>query len=84
MALAAAKDCQREYGRSISLGLALRFLPLVAADPDTYSAYACRWLSRWLAEAPTPTIDQAADIAAALAELPTEPKSLDAIRGMIG
>lgn len=45
IALAAAKDAERENGRPISLGLALRFLPLVAARPTTYDAWAYRWLA---------------------------------------
>jgi hypothetical protein len=83
MAVAAAKDCEREYRRPIPLKLALRFLPLVAADPGSYDAYACRWLSRWLREAPGATIDEAAELAGALAELPAEPSALDAILGML-
>jgi hypothetical protein len=46
MSIAAAKDCQREYGRPINLELAVRFLPLLATDPASYDTWACRWLSR--------------------------------------
>jgi hypothetical protein len=85
MAAAAAKDVAREYGRPISLQLALRLLALVAARrPDEYEPWACRWLARWLTETPGATIDQAADIAGALAELPAEPQALAAIRETFG
>lgn len=84
MAAAIAKDISRERGRPIQLGLALKLLPLVAAEQDTYDVWSCRWLARWLNETRVPTIDVAAEIAGTLAELPTEPQSLDAILRMIG
>ena len=82
MAIAIAKDVAREYGRPIELDLALKLLPLVATQQlDTYDQWACRWLTRWLAETPGARIDAAAEVAAALADLPTEPgESLEAIR----
>jgi nucleotide-binding universal stress UspA family protein len=74
MAVAIAKDFAREHGRPVSLGVALRMLPLVAAQrPERYDAWARRWLLRWLVEGREPTIDAAADVAASLAELPAEP-----------
>ena len=83
MAAAIAKDLQREHGRPIPLALGLRFLPSVAADRATYDAWACRWLARWLNEAGSPTIEQAAEAAGLLAELPTEPQALDGLLGLL-
>jgi hypothetical protein len=84
MAVAVAKDCAREHGRPIHIELSLRFLPLIAAQQhEVYDRWACRWLMRWLEEASRATIDQAADVEGALAELPNEPESLDAIREML-
>ena len=79
MAVAAAKDAARENGRPITLDLALRFLPLVA-QADAYNGWACRFLARWLSETAGVTIDQAADVASSLAELPAEPSALEMIR----
>jgi hypothetical protein len=69
VAVAAAKNVSREYGRPIGPDLALRFLPLVAAQQlDAYDGWACRWLARWLNETPGVTYDRAAEVAASLAE----------------
>jgi hypothetical protein len=71
-----------DQGRPIDLELALRFLPLVVAQqPKHYDAWALRWLGRWITETPEATIEQAAEIAASLADLPAEPSALDALRG---
>jgi len=84
MAVAAANDCAREHGRPIHIELSLRFLALVAIQQhESYDRWACRWLARWLEEATGPTIDRAADVAAALAELPSEPQAFDAILRML-
>ena len=84
MAVAAAKDVSHEYGRPIGLELALRFLPLVAAQQlDAYDGWACRWLARWLNETPGVTADQAAEVAASLAELPAEPAAFETLRGSV-
>jgi hypothetical protein len=83
MAVALAKDLAREVGRPVRLDLALRLLPLVAAERDTFDAWACRWLARWLSESPRPTIEHAAELAGALAELPEEPQALGTILGML-
>ena len=69
--------------RSLPLDLAARFLPLVAAAGEDYDAWARRWLVRWLSDAQRPSIEQAAELAATLADLPAEPKALDGILGMI-
>src|SRR5436305_607160 len=64
--------------KPIDLATAARFLPLIAKEsPSEFDAWALRWLHRWLAETPTATIEHAADIAGALAELPSEPSALD-------
>jgi hypothetical protein len=72
-----AITCAAEVKR-IDLQTALRFLPLVAAEkPEEYDAWALRWLARWASETGTATIEQAAEIAASLADLPSEPAMLD-------
>jgi hypothetical protein len=69
--------------KEVSLDLGLRLVQLVAVqDPDSYDAWALRWLARWLAETPEPTIDQAAEVARALAHIPSDPSAMDAIRLM--
>src|SRR5438552_15495455 len=78
-----ATDWQREHGYPVRLDLALRLLPLAAREPPTYDAWACRWLARWLSEAPSPTIEQAAEIAGMLAELPLEPQVNEGLLGML-
>jgi hypothetical protein len=82
MASAIARDFARDRGRPIDLGLALELLPLVVArDFDAYDVWACRWLTRWLSETRGATIDRAAELAGALADLPSEPASaLSALR----
>jgi hypothetical protein len=84
MAVAIARDVGREQGQPIPLDLALGFLPLVVVQQlDSYDGWACRWLVRWLLENPGATIDQAAEIAGALAELPAEPSALETLRGSV-
>jgi len=83
-AVALAEEVRVERGRPIELRTAARFLPLIAAaSPGEYDAYALRWLARWVAESGTATIEQAAEIAASLADLPTEPRMLQAITGAL-
>lgn len=54
--------------------MVLRFLPLIAREsPKEYDAWSLRWLARWCAEAPAPSIEQAAEVAASLADLADEP-----------
>ena len=79
-AVTLAEEVRLERGRPIELTLAARFLPLIAAaSPGEYDAYALRWLARWIAEVGNATIEQAAEIAASLADLPVEPRMLEAI-----
>jgi hypothetical protein len=80
MAIALAKDVAREHGRPIHIALALRLVVLVAAQRhEEYDRWSRRWLVRWLTETLGATIEQAAEIAGALADLPEEPRSLEAI-----
>jgi hypothetical protein len=80
MAIALAKDLAHELGQPIQLPTALRLLPLVAAQrPDEYSDWALRWLARWIGEMRGTTIDQTADVASWLAELPAEPRARQSI-----
>jgi hypothetical protein len=73
-AMSLAGEVAEERGRPIELELAARFLPLVAVQqPERYDAWALRWLARWLAETRGATIERAADIAGALADLQSEP-----------
>jgi hypothetical protein len=83
MAAAIAKDFAREYRRPIPVELAARLLPAVASDRAAYDRWSVRWFSRWLDEAPTPTIEIAAEVAGCLADLPAEPQALNVILGMI-
>lgn len=80
MAVAVGKDIARENrDGQLSLKDALSFLPVVIANkPEAYNEWAIRWLVRYL-EKPNISIDQAADVAAALAELPSEPSVLKAL-----
>jgi hypothetical protein len=84
MSIAAAKDAQADSGQAIPLDLALRFLPLLATDTERYDVWALRWFTRWLGEARGVTIEQAAELAGCLCELPAEPTTLEAIQAMLG
>jgi hypothetical protein len=73
-AAALAAELSSERRRPIDLGLALRFLPLLAAQRSgDYDAWALRWLERWIRETSGATIERAAEVAASLADLPSEP-----------
>lgn len=83
-AVALAEEVRIERGRPIELATAARFLPLIAtASPREYDAYALRWLARWATETGTATIEQAAEVAASLADLPAEPRMVEAIRATL-
>src|SRR5438445_4795359 len=74
MASTIARELARVRGRPIALELALELLPLVVAeDLGSYDAWAWRWLARWLDETRGASIESAAELAAALADLPSEP-----------
>jgi hypothetical protein len=73
-AVVVARDYARAHGRPIPLASASKLLPLIARQsPSEYDAYALRFLDRWIDEKAR-TIDEVADLAAALAELPENPK----------
>ena len=75
--MALAEEVRLERGQPSSLEFAARFLPLIAREsPREYDAWALRWLARWASETGS-TIEQAAEIAASLADLPSEPAMLE-------
>ena len=79
-AVTLAAEVAEEQRRPIDLGLALRFLPLIAEQqPEQFDAWALRWLARWASEARGATIERAAEVAALLADLPSEPVTLEAL-----
>ena len=79
-AITLAAEVSEDSRRPLDLATALRFLPLIAREsPREFDAWALRWLSRWISETPA-TIEQAAEVAAQLAHLPSEPSVFDAIR----
>jgi hypothetical protein len=80
-AITLAAEVTDRHGRPLDLATALRFLPAVAAKrPDEFDAWALRWLTRWIGEAPTPTIGRAAEIACSLADAQREPIALESVR----
>jgi hypothetical protein len=50
---------------------------------DAYDAWARRWFLRWLGESRRPSIEQAAELAATLADVPSEPQALKGLLGML-
>lgn len=82
IAVGIAKDIARER-HPIGLALALRLLALVAQQGSDYDLWACRWLARWLSETPGTTIALAAEVAATLADLPSEPQGIEAIQPLV-
>lgn len=77
-AISLADEVRIERGKPIPLPVAARFLPLIAREsPTEYDSWALRWLGRWASENKAATIDDAAEVAAALADLPSEPSRLD-------
>ncbi|MDQ6811535.1 MAG: hypothetical protein M3Z95_06525 [Actinomycetota bacterium] len=81
-ALALAREVTLQRGRPLDLQLALGLLSLVAIQrSDAYDGWALRWLGRWISESRQPTIEQAAEVAGSLADLPCEPDAaLEVIR----
>lgn len=73
-AISLAAEVTEERRRPIDLTTALEFLPLIATEsPREFNAWALRWLARWASETPAATIEEAAVVAASLADLPSEP-----------
>jgi hypothetical protein len=80
LAIGLAREVAENRHKPVELGVALRFLPLIASQrPQSYDSWAARWMVRWLNEASGATIDRAVDVAAALAALPVEPEALETI-----
>ena len=80
LAMGLAREVAEDRHKPVELGVALRFLPLIAVQrPESYDTWASRWMVRWLKEASGATIDRAVDVAAALAALPVEPEALETI-----
>jgi len=76
-----ALEVAEDRKRPIDLDVALRFLPLIAAEQaGAYDVWALRWLGRWIAETPGAMIDQALEVCAGLAALPVERRRLRASR----
>jgi hypothetical protein len=68
------EELRIEKGKPIALGIALRFLPLIAQEsPQEYDAWVLRWRARWMAETPAPSIERATEMAASLSDLTSEP-----------
>jgi hypothetical protein len=83
-AITLAAEVAENSRRPLDLATALRSLPLIARQsPGEFDAWALRWLSRWASETPA-TIDQAAEVAAALTDLPQEPTALETLRQVSG
>jgi hypothetical protein len=62
-----------------------RLLPIVALQQTAdYDAWANRWFLRWLSETERPSIDQAAELAGTLADLPSEPSAMEGLQGLQG
>jgi hypothetical protein len=84
-AISLAEELRIERRRPIPLETASRFLPLIAREsPREYDAWALRWLVRWISEAGARTIEQTAEVAALLADLPSDPDAIGALRAVIG
>jgi hypothetical protein len=75
-AIAIARMAARERTRPLDLAVTLRFLPLVAVQrPDAFDVWALRWLERWSGELRNvASIDDAVELAGALAEIPVDPE----------
>jgi hypothetical protein len=78
-----AAEAAEDHGRPIDLATAARFLPLVAAAGEEFDRWAKRWLVRWLSEAEKPSIEQAAELAATLADGKDEPAALNEIAASV-
>jgi len=71
---------------NVSLVEALELTALVALrDPPRHSRYAARWLTRWLAETPAATLEEAAIVVAYLGALggPRHAQAVATLRGIV-
>ena len=75
-AIAIARTLADERARPLDLDLTLRFLPLVAVKrPEAFDVWTLRWLERWCGELRgLVSIDDAAEVAVGLAEIPVDPE----------
>jgi hypothetical protein len=75
-AIALARGLANERRRPLELEVTVRFLPLVATQrPEAFDIWSLRWLERWCAERrERATIEDAGELAAALAELAVDPE----------
>lgn len=81
-AIVLAHELAQERRRPLELALTVRFLPLIAVQrPDAFDPWGLRWLERWCAERRgSATVDDASELAAALAELAVDPdRALQAV-----
>jgi hypothetical protein len=80
-AISLAAEVAHDQRRPLDLATALGFLPVVAVQqPQQYDGWALRWLQRWIAESPRPTIGHAAEIACALADGAGDRLALESLR----
>lgn len=75
-ALALARAIAVERERPLELDVTVRFLPLIASErPDAFDVWTLRWLERWCGElGRRASIDDAAELAQGLAEIPVDPE----------
>jgi hypothetical protein len=86
-ALAVARTLARERARPLDLEVTFRFLPLLAVQrPEQFDRWALRWLERWCGELGSrASVDEAAELAAALAEIPVDPeRGVERARSLLG
>ena len=74
-AIALARALADEGARPLDLEVTIGFLPLIAAQrPDSFDLWALRWLERWCEQQQDrASIDDAVEVAGALAEIPVDP-----------
>jgi len=74
-AIALARALADEGARPLGLEVTMGFLPLIASQrPDAFDVWALRWLERWCAQLhDQASIDDAVEVAEALAEIPVDP-----------
>jgi hypothetical protein len=87
-AIALARAVADERERPLELEVTIGFLPLIAAQrPEAFDVWALRWLGRWCEQLrERASIDDAVEVAGALAEIPVDPGGalarLAAVRGL--
>jgi len=83
-AIALAGVIARERREPLELAVTARFLPLVAhVRPREFDRWALRWLERWCQERRDgASIDDAVDVARALAAIPVDPDV--GLAGLVG